>query len=423
MQRSLHDAIGRVGQLHTTPVVTCEQQFIETLNEDNFNHIMELATNLSRAWAPIEQGEDFVWAGASEATQNTPIGQLEETFQSIQSTLENTKQAAEYYAQDIHLDAPNSIGDIQVLNDISKAIKARQPIVTQWLTVNDFESVQNSLIDLYEKYQIHIEHASALNSAGLNHAELPNTYEDIKEKTLRAESTTHKVGEVKRLSLPLLKEIHEHNATAYEVYVNLENDVNTARELLGIDKEFDSLSVIPLLLEILRFAQIEDRPEATWINPERIQEVHAVLKACSPMIQLGKSEKTLLKAFNENIHQLDLTPFYESDTDVKANISFLSQQGRKNRKQFAACSQTGRITKEMRALVPTLRSWKNLNIQIQNLKDQNLLGTYFEGSRTNIENIKSALSVADRTIELAGSSTNFEKLGKQLGRPRIDSSR
>ena len=103
------DAIGRVGQLHTTPVVTCEQQFIETLNEDNFNHIMELATNLSRAWAPIEQGEDFVWAGASEATQNTPIGQLEETFQSIQSTLENTKQAAEYYAQDIHLDAPNSI--------------------------------------------------------------------------------------------------------------------------------------------------------------------------------------------------------------------------------------------------------------------------------------------------------------------------
>ena len=249
MQRSLHDAIGRVGQLHTTPVVTCEQQFIETLNEDNFNHIMELATNLSRAWAPIEQGEDFVWAGASEATQNTPIGQLEETFQSIQSTLENTKQAIEYYAQDIHLDAPNSIGDIQVLNDISKAIKARHPIVTQWLTVNDFESVQNSLIDLYEKYQIHIEHASALNSAGLNHAELPNTYEDIKEKTLRAESTTHKVGEVKRLSLPLLKEIHEHNATAYEVYVNLENDVNTARELLGIDKEFDSLSVIPLLLK------------------------------------------------------------------------------------------------------------------------------------------------------------------------------
>ena len=45
--------------------------------------------------------------------------------------------------------------------------------------------------------------------------------------------------------------------------MNLENDVNTARELLGIDKEFDSLSVIPLLLEILRFAQIEDRPEAT----------------------------------------------------------------------------------------------------------------------------------------------------------------
>ena len=93
MQRSLHDASDEVGQLHTTPVVTCEQQFIETLNEDNFNHIMELATNLSRAWAPIEQGEDFVWAGASEATQNTPIGQLEETFQSIQSTLENTKQA------------------------------------------------------------------------------------------------------------------------------------------------------------------------------------------------------------------------------------------------------------------------------------------------------------------------------------------
>ena len=339
MQRSLHDAIGRVGQLHTTPVVTCEQQFIETLNEDNFNHIMELATNLSRAWAPIEQGEDFVWAGASEATQNTPIGQLEETFQSIQSTLENTKQAAEYYAQDIHLDAPNSIGDIQVLNDISKAIKARQPIVTQWLTVNDFESVQNSLIDLYEKYQIHVEHASALNSAGLNHAELPNTYEDIKEKTLRAESTTHKVGEVKRLSLPLLKEIHEHNATAYEVYVNLENDVNTARELLGIDKEFDSLSVIPLLLEILRFAQIEDRPEATWINPERIQEVHAVLKACSPMIQSWeKSEKTLLKAFNENIHQLDLTPFYESDTDVKANISLLSQQGRKTENNLSVFS-------------------------------------------------------------------------------------
>ena len=105
----------------------------------------------------------------------------------------------------------------------------------------------------------------------------------------------------------------------------------------------------------------------------------------------------------------------ESDTDVKANISLLSQQGRKNRKQFAACSQTGRITKEMRALIPTLRKWENLNIQIQNLKDQNLLGTYFEGSRTNIENIKSALSVADRTIELAGSSTNFEKLGKQLG--------
>ena len=260
---------------------------------------------------------------------------------------------------------------------------------------------------------MHVEYESELRSAGLNHAELPNTYEDIKEKPT-VTNPTHKVGDVKRLSLPLLKEIHEHNATAYEVYVNLENDVNTARELLGIDKEFDSLSVIPLLLEILRFAQIEDRPEATWINPERIQEVHAVLKACSPMIQSWEKDEKTSKTFNENIHQLDLTPFYESDTDVKANISLLSQQGRKT-KTICSVFSNWPDYEEMRALIPTLRSWKNLNIQIQNLKDQNLLGTYFEGSRTNIENIKSALSVAERTIELAGSSTNFEKLGKQLG--------
>ena len=59
--RSLHDVIGRISQLQALPQAPPPAELGSSLTAGDLAQILSTSIEISRAWGPVERGEDFVW--------------------------------------------------------------------------------------------------------------------------------------------------------------------------------------------------------------------------------------------------------------------------------------------------------------------------------------------------------------------------
>ena len=59
--RSLHQAIGRIAQLQELPQAPPPSEIKDELSAEQLSQILIAAGELTRAWGPVERGDDFLW--------------------------------------------------------------------------------------------------------------------------------------------------------------------------------------------------------------------------------------------------------------------------------------------------------------------------------------------------------------------------
>ena len=60
-QRSLHDVIGEISKLNGYPLIPLPNVDTTGLDAIGFERVEDFAAQLSRTWAPVDRGDDFLW--------------------------------------------------------------------------------------------------------------------------------------------------------------------------------------------------------------------------------------------------------------------------------------------------------------------------------------------------------------------------
>jgi hypothetical protein len=413
--RNLHDAIGRCGQLAHLPTLPCPSGIGDSLSADRFHVIITAARNLANSWGPVELGEDFLWreltSAALSKTQVQVNSELDEALRHGRSF----QDYAEGFADRLSVVCPGTLTELERLIRLSRLLGSRPEINLDWLHASDLDALVAVVRSLAADTDTARGLREGLVSRGFDVGTLPVDPGPLQHAIQQVANFSPET-----LSADVLDSARQASETLAEASAQLAGEVATGAELLGLNIQNPSSGNAASLIELLDLADRPHRPVESWLNEARIRQVQVAIRAVQPLVEEWQAtESRLAEHFNDNIRTVDIAAFYDSESDVQPKLGRLSGRGRQNRKQLIACSRNEKITKDIVALLPVVRSWRSLTERLDSLEEASVLGDYFAGPATDLNAVRNALEAAERALVLAGPKPDTERLARVIGRDAL----
>ena len=413
--RNLHDAIGRCGQLAHLPTLPCPNGIGTELTSERFHAIISAARQLANSWGPVERGEDFLWRdltpSALAMTQVQINAEINEALRLGRAFLEH----AEGFADRLSIPCPRSLPDLERLITLSGLLGSRPVINPDWFHATDLAELKSALTALSADADLARSIRMQLASRGLEVDVLP-----IDPAPLRLAVRAAVAFASTSMSAADLVSARSASEKLAEVSGQLAAEIASSAQLLGLNISSPTAENAASLIEIIDLGDRPHRPVGSWLDEARIRQVQIAIRAVQPLVEEWQAtEARLAEHFNDNIRTVDIKAFYDSESDVQPKLGRLGGRGRQNRKQLIACSRDGKITKDIVALLPVVRSWRSLTERLNTLEEAAVLGDYFAGPATDVDAVKKALDAAERAVALAGHKPDTERLARVIGRDAL----
>ena len=418
--RTLHDVLGRCGQLGETPLGPPPEDLLDQLSAEDFRAMVDGANRLANAWGPVERGEAFLWRQLSPHTLESPAVRIGSSLDGALQILADLQERANAFHQGVIGPRPQTFADHQRLSELSGLLDSRPDVDEGWLTIHDFSGLVGELESLERKAGRHKKLAATM--AGIR-----NDWRTMPVGTLLADSVHSldgALGAAERppeLTIAVLEEITKAAEQETALLQEIGSEAGDLRVLVGLPREPGSFADLESLLELVDLAAAPRRPERAWLDEQTLSLTHDAIRLVRPLLdEWVELEAQVRQRFNDNIKTLDIEQLYESESAVEPKLGRLSSRGRSNRRQLAACAVSGKVTPDVIAALPIARSWKRLSNRLENLEDAEVLGRYYEGARTDLVAVESAVAVAERALVLAGPDVDRSALSAAVSRDALD---
>jgi hypothetical protein len=418
--KSLHDVMGRCGELGESPIAPLSPDIAGGLNSTTIEAIKDAAKDLSNAWGPVDRLGEFMWRDTSELAARRTATQVEADLDEYERRLTSLIERMGAYCEALGLQAPSTMQDCRRLLDLNELVLRRPVVNATWLTADNWLELQDEVGRLELLSSEHRLAATSLDAYRSDWIEIPLD-PSVLEKSLAAAASALEVDSIGTWSASTLDQQAETANTAATAIQLLLTDASTLAGLLGIEPTTLTFADIDRLRELVNLSNLENRPERSWIDQQTLSMAQDAIRLVRPLVEEWASlEAQVLQHFNQNITILDVASLFPSPTDLRPNLSRFSSQGRANRKQLAACAASGKVTADAAAALPMARTWQGLTSKISEVTQAQVLGAYFAGPRTDIAAVTEALSAAERALVLAGSGADLERLSAQVSRGSLD---
>jgi hypothetical protein len=404
--RSLHDAIGRFGSLRDVDVAPVSKKLGSELDGTLFEKMMSLAGSLSRSWGPIEDGEDFLWRGITTETTNLPLAEIRNLLEAAIRELGMLHDEAIRISNALELETPEDLPGIDAVGVINNLLRAKPTFNREWLTGGKAkyltEQVQRAAGQAIQVGNL----AEALEAAGYDLQSLPADCDDFD----RAVQACMAWIQNNPSQQQILAQSHASADMAVSSAHLLDTTRQAAQSLGRVRDDYTAAGAIRLR-DLLSLGRETYLPPSDWLTPSGLVQAQNSFRTLEPLVREWQDMNTRFDAvFNANIAAFDIEAMFDGPSDVEPKLGRMSARGRKNRKQLAACTKTGKVKKNVTALIPEIRRWRNLGNQLNSHPDGVKLGHYFHGSATDLQAMQSALSVAERALALSDTDISPQQL-------------
>lgn len=422
--RSLHSVIGRASHLHGTRRVSVPSAIDENLEVHVLQKIIATAQALSRAWSPVQLGDDFLWRGvdrrvASMGGKRATSDHIEEALQA----LEALESEAHHVSTEFELwwdEAPRAASK---LLRVLAHLEDRRSVPPHWLTSASLDAVVNRADELRILTDDYSGLVSRVNSkAGDGWRTIDHRAAELvrgTEADLGARGASSVLdGQMDASELRLLVRFFSEGDAALTEIARM---ARTLAGGLGLDSEPLTLGRIDQLVALTDLLTSGNRPEGEWLDPlalPRLDEATSVLNALVDSYR-AKAE-ALSSVFKPPILDLDLETLQARFATLHKGIRKLGAAYRADKELLATETRTGKVTDETIAALPSAIEWQRLAAELSAAEDRHagLLGDhYYRGPETDFESIAEAIDIARRAVDLAGRRlANTSRFRSQLGR-------
>ncbi len=421
--RSLHDAIGRIAQLHEAPQAPPPPELGSFLSAHAFAEILSTTDELARAWGPVARGPDFAWRELADLTLDATRSQRTQgEINDALSALHSLELTATDMAEVLVLRAPQSFEEAENLLRLVAQIEARPPDVkAEWLT----RSCELAAVDLLVEARRGLalaygrEEKLLLEQLGSQWPALDETASrrfEAARKALRSlEPPVELSDSMTMTELDSLLGVAER--TSVEIRA-AGHDADCIASAFGLPRGA-TLNRSAELAELALLAGASDRPEPAWVNPTTFAAVEGAARALQPLCSaFNERREQLGSIFADEVLSLDLEGLCQRFSSVHRGLGKLRSAYRTDRKVVAQVARVEKATRQVVGELPQALAWKRLADDLRTAEAQqgDLLGGYYRSTATDFGAIGRALENARRAVQLAGDHLNLEAMARQVAR-------
>jgi hypothetical protein len=423
LERSINDVLGRLYALSDVARLPLPTTIGSDLAQEDFEAILRDARRLANAWAPVEKGDDFLWrdvAGAEiTAARRT---NLEQKITDLIEAVEALKNQCQVLSADLGLGWSRSIDDSDRFLKLLSRLAARPHIPVHWLTTTEIESIE----ELGRRTR---ELADSLQSAEDTLQQLTgrSTVEGWAEHKSTLDSA---VAGLESLHVPwrpdpaATSEQLDQARTALQsvgtLLTGIKTDASWLASTLGAAFAEETFQRASQLVELARFVGSPTPPESRWLSPVVQEQLRTAISVLNALVDdYRERQENLATVFTEDVLSLDLVGLKTRFDERHRGLAKLGRSYRADKRTLAACTVTGKVTKETLARLDEAVAWQALARKLDGAEAEHagLLGSYYQDRATaDFGRVTQAIEIAARALTLVGGGADYEALAHQLGR-------
>ncbi|MBP2411736.1 very-short-patch-repair endonuclease [Arthrobacter stackebrandtii] len=416
--RSLHAVLGRLLELAVPENYTVGRpEDFAQLDAELLGEIQRKVGELSRAWRPAEEGEDFLWRGlASPGTDAAAIRAA------AGAALAVAEQCTPLVDAALRLDArlpflavPMSRAGIRQRQGAAELIASRPDVPDHWLT-GDFAAVEQCAAQWRDNLAAR---ATMVETIGASFIEwTPADGPAALNRALADGRDMPVPGGLGQLTVAQALALREQlHGAAGHLRALLPDSAHLAG-LFQTGTDGLSLRKVGVLCELAQLSRIDRRPEADWLDPA----VHASLEESVRVLggavdAVRQLEIKLRDTFTPAVLELDLQALkHRFETEHNGFFSRWSAAARADRALLRPATPHGVVNKETVAALPDAIAWQGALARLYDAERSYgpRLKSHYQGLQTDFSRVRAAIDMARQASVLAGDDVDLAGLAAQL---------
>jgi hypothetical protein len=421
--RSLNQVLGRIAQLQPLPQAPHPELKGKALDAATFVQLIAAAKALSRAWAPVERAESFLWRDLSNPVLTTARRRsLTETLAAAAAALGVVEHLTSALATEIYPPWNRSTAHAERFVTLLQHLELRRPVPATWLTEPDLDGLESRAREL----QLLSDRIRALASGltalagpqwrqlgGDNDASAIDTAVSALSNLLPLWAFDDTWGQV---DLETRAEFLGSSVARLRLAAGEAGQIASA---FGLRDGNASTARVRELAELGQLTGSPTPPEAGWLDLPAFATARAAATLLEQRVtEVLRHREALAAVFADSVLELELEGLcVRFETEHQGWRKLLPAHWR-DRRALARSTRSGRVGRDVLGHLRGALAWAKAKERLTATEQRNaaFLGHYYEGESTDFAALDSALAVAKRALDLAGPGANQAALERSLTR-------
>ena len=418
LQMSPYEVLSTLSSLEPTPSIPVELPKIAGLSPQKMRELENLMNHLCSVWQVVEE-EDFPWRGYRENNYTLDTrSEISRFLEDIISKIDLLRLESADFSKLLGLDPPNRLTQVDWLIEIGKLLTESPKPEALWIThPNIYTLIQEAkaLQDMFHWRQT--TRTRLLTSYEESFFSLdPNKSIEI-EQALNALTQSINPSSIEEGELLQKRERLSKFLSLTDGL--LDKWTKFCKELIRqFNLPTNSLTVerVRNLSRITQLCSAKNKPETAWFNPANFNKLQETLPKARKNFEDHKTLRDRIeKTYTNEIYTLNLDQLIARyGGPNKGSLRWFRPSYHRDQKNIALTTLEGKVPKTVLKDLVEARRILQLQAEIAANADmlKQLLGHFYEGSRTDFETVERAIAAASEIFTLSGQDPIPENLSK-----------
>lgn len=415
--RSLHWALGELASTEGLRrfTLTPDPRW-KDLTAAGLADMVNRAESLSRAWAPVIEGDYFVWRDLERDDLDASETQrVRERLVSARTSSEALVHRLQAVDADLGIPFPYTINGATRRASLLSHLQSGTQVPEAWLTTTDLSAAVEraqtlrtdvtELIGAVDQLEETVGPAWGELDPDRDRALAP-LCSDPSTFGLAATSTDRQVRE----ALAVL-------AASTQRLVEIDDDAKVLAHLFGVEPAGVTIDLAHRLASLARLGATPTPPEPSWLRPgvqDALVQSARVLQELVTVVQ--QRQAALSEVFTNAALQLDLHALNTRFRDTHRGLRRWGSAARADRKVLKEATVGGRVDRTVLARLDEAVAWQQAERALDRSADDvaPALGRYYRRTDTDFGRVAAALSAAHEAVRLAGTDLDPRAIAVQL---------
>jgi len=416
LEKSPYQVLGYLSDLAKVPFIPVDIEDFQTLNPERMSKFLELMIQLKGVWKVVDE-PNFPWYGFLGSDFSIEIcSELLKSLDDILYSLKQLESEIIQFAENLGLSSPSNFNQIKQLIEISSIIKESPKPEISWtlnpnidLLIKEAESYQKLKIwcgktreFLMEKYHQSIFELDPIRS--LEISKILSEFQPFLGITDLEESS-------------LLRKREELLMFAKDTELSVEQWISNSNKLSKIFGLQNNRYSIERIIELSQLAELcfsDCKPEPEWFTPGKIPNKHPKYQEIKAYyLEFQELTKKINQIYSNKIFDITIEEYIRRYSGpYKSFLRWFRSTYYQDQKTIALCSLSGKVPPSVLEDLRKIRRIRFLKSRIDSTKEltMSLVGHFYQGYKTNFENIEKAIDIVEKVITFSGTTKVPESL-------------